>query len=325
MHPPYKLAIYFISGLFLYNLPVYQVSDVMKLSLRQLEIFCAIAHTGSTTAAAEAISLSQSATSAALNELENVLATKLFDRVGKRLLLNDEGRFLLPRARQALDAALQIEVQFHAAGGLLETTLTVGASSTIGNYVLPPLLAAFRKNAPARVNVAIGNSASIAAMVANFDVDVGLIEGPCHQPELVVTPWLEDELVIICAPDHPLATSKQPCIEDLRIAPWILREPGSGTREEVEHALLPHLHSMNRAMEIGSSEAIKRTVAAGLGVSCLSRWIVADLLESGQLHEVRDVLPLRSRRLYLLRHRDKFVSPSLAGFWRHLSAVQTLS
>ncbi|UTW07354.1 LysR family transcriptional regulator [Pseudomonas benzenivorans] len=290
----------------------------MRISLRQLQIFCAVARTGSTSAAAEQIALSQSATSAALNELEVMLATKLFDRVGRRLLLNDSGKLLLSQARQVLDGVERIEEYFRGETGTFKGTLTVGASSTIGNYVLPRYLAEFRNQFPEiRINVAISNSAAVAAMVANFEVDIGLIEGPCHQQDLDVTPWLSDELVVFCAAGHPLGMGKQASAEALQQADWLLREQGSGTREEVEHALLPHLHSLNARMELGSSEAIKRSVAAGLGISCLSRWVVADLLACGQVQELDSVLPPLSRRFYMLRHRDKFASPAFDRFWRH--------
>ena len=294
----------------------------MRISLRQLQIFCAVAKTGSTSAAAEQIALSQSATSAALNELEVMLATKLFDRVGRRLLLNDSGKLLLPQARQVLDGVERIEEYFRGEAGVFKGTLTVGASSTIGNYVLPRYLASFRSQFPdTRINVAISNSATVAAMVANFEVDIGLIEGPCHQQDLDVTPWLSDELLVFCAADHPLASGEKASLEALQQADWLLREQGSGTREEVEHALLPHLHSLNARMELGSSEAIKRSVAAGLGISCLSRWVVADLLACGQLQELDSALPALSRRFYMLRHRDKFASPTFERFWQHCQAA----
>jgi DNA-binding transcriptional LysR family regulator len=296
----------------------------VRISLRQLQIFCAVAQTGSTSAAAESIALSQSATSASLNELEVLLATKLFDRVGRRLLLNDSGKLLLPKAQQLLDGACQIEEHFRGRVGALKSTLRVGASSTIGNYVLPHYLAEFRRICPEiQVNVAISNSAAVAAMVANFEVDIGLIEGPCHEAGLTVSPWLSDQLLVFAAPGHPLAKRKGVSLEQLQQAEWLLREQGSGTREEVEHALLPHLHALNLQTELGSSEAIKRSVAAGLGISCLSRWVLADWLDNGQLQALDSLLPPLSRRFYMLRHRDKFVSTALERFWQHCAAKGT--
>ncbi len=294
----------------------------VRISLRQLQIFCAVAQTGSTSAAAESIALSQSATSASLNELEVLLATQLFDRVGRRLLLNDSGKLLLSKAQQILDGVTQIEEHFRGEVGFFKSRLRVGASSTIGNYVLPHYLAEFRRQYPEiQVNVAISNSAAVAAMVSNFEVDVGLIEGPCHETELVVSPWLSDQLLVFSGSQHPLAQYPGVTLEQLQQAEWLLREQGSGTREEVEHALLPHLHALNVQMELGSSEAIKRSVAAGLGISCLSRWVLVDWLKNGQLQELDSLLPPLSRRFYMLRHRDKFVSTALEHFWQHCAST----
>ena len=185
----------------------------MRLTLRHLHIFTAVADTSSTTAGGLQVALSQSATSGALNELEALLGARLFDRVGKRLVLNDTGRALLPQARTLLDGAQGIENQFGMgtntrdgaeAGPRIATQLRVGASTTIGNYLLPALMASHLRASPATgIDVTIGNTSDIATAVARLEVDVGLIEGPCHEPELRARPWLEDELVIICAPSHP--------------------------------------------------------------------------------------------------------------------------
>ncbi|WP_447755356.1 LysR family transcriptional regulator [Pseudomonas nicosulfuronedens] len=292
----------------------------MALSFRQLQIFCAVARTGSTTAAAESISLSQSATSAALNELEGQLSTRLFDRVGKRLQLSEVGRRFLPQALRLLDGVAQLEQQFMATGSP-QACLTVAASSTIGNYVLPRLLASFEVAQPGvRVNASIGNTGSAVADVVAFAADIGLIEGPCHEPGLLVEPWLEDSLIVVAAPSHPLASCPQVTCEALRRARWLLREPGSGTREQVSQALLGHLHYLEDSRDLGSSEAIKHSVAAGLGISCLSRWVVEEQLASGALVQLRSRVPPLRRRFYKVRQRDKFLSAGLESFWEHCCA-----
>ena len=223
----------------------------MRITLRQLAVFTAVADAGSTSAAGGRVALSQSATSAALNELEAVLEAKLFDRVGTRLVLNDTGRGLLPQARAVLDGAAGIERDFglSAVAGerVAPSLLRVGASTTIGNYLLPTLVARWQRQRPgAQVDVRIANTGAIAAAVARMEVDVGLIEGPCHEPDVVAQAWREEELAIVCAPSHPLlgaAVDPRLNVAALRQAPWLLREPGSGTREAVEQALQPHLHS----------------------------------------------------------------------------------
>ncbi|MGV8900381.1 MAG: LysR family transcriptional regulator [Burkholderiaceae bacterium] len=290
----------------------------MRLTLRQLQIFLAVCDGGSTSAAAQAIALSQSAASAALNELEQLLDTRLFDRVGRRLLINDNGRQLMPQARQMLDAALTIERQFARADASSAVGLHIGASTTIGTYLLPRILANFcTHQTPAIPRVMIANTADVAAAVASFAVDVGLIEGPCHEPELQVEPWLSDELIVVCAPHYRLAENDvhgKVTLAMLREASWLLREPGSGTREAVEHALVPHLHSLRSAGEFSNAEAIKHAAAAGLGVACLSRLVVADLIDAGKLVQLDTTLPRLQRHFYLVYQQHKILSVRLSAF-----------
>lgn len=292
----------------------------MRLSLRQLQIFLAIAGSGSTTAASHQVALSQSATSAALNELEAMLDVQLFDRVGKRLLINDNGRLLLPQARQMLDAATTIERQFAEQNSLTGLGLHLGASTTIGIYLLPAILAeAFAASPQGPPRVTIANTSDIATAVANFELDLGLVEGPCHDLQLQVEPWIADDLVVVAAPGHPLltdgvASDGTVSLQALRNAGWLLREPGSGTREAVEQALVPHLHSLRSAGEFSNAEAIKHAAAHGLGLACLSRLVVEDFVASGRLVVVRTSLPALKRNFFIIHHRNKVLSTRLLGF-----------
>lgn len=299
----------------------------MSISLKQLQVFVAIVESGSTAAAAQQVFLSQSAASASLNELEALLRTDLFDRVGKRLVLNDNGRTLLPQARQMLDAAATMARQFNTGNGAEGPGLHLGASTTIGNYVLPVILAqTASRGTVGRPVVAIANTADIADAVVNFRLDMGLVEGPCHQSDLHVEPWLHDELLIVAAPDHAIlrgGNAGRVKTSVLRDAKWLLREPGSGTREAVEHALLPHLHELRTAGEFGSAEAIKHAAAAGMGLACISRLVVRDLLAMGRLVELRTALPPLGRRFFLVHHRAKVLSTRLQDFLQICRQWQT--
>jgi len=290
----------------------------VRLTLRQLQIFRAIALSGSTTAAADSVALSQSATSAALKELERNLEARLFDRVGKRLILNDTGRGLLPAALAVLDGAKGIEATRAIGDQSFPTDLRLFASTTIGNHILPRMLARFAKQSPiARLQVSIGNTHDVISAVQEFAADLGLIEGPCHASDMRVIPLWEDELVIVAAPVHPLARMarrRRLTAEQLSNAPWLLREPGSGTREAVEHALLPHLQRIRSNMTLGSSEAIKYSVAAGLGLSCLSRYVVQDLVAAKRLTVLSTRLPRLTRRFALIHAETKVLSNSLRRF-----------
>ncbi|KAB7632052.1 LysR family transcriptional regulator [Stenotrophomonas rhizophila] len=284
----------------------------MHLTLRQWQVFVSIADAGTTAAAGAQLALSQSATSAALNELESQLASPLFDRIGRRLVLNPQGRALLDPARALLVTAADLE-RLAGAGqsnaGVLPLLLRLGASTTIGNYLLPSRVAALLADNPqAQVDLRIGNSADVVAAVQRLEVDLGLIEGPCHESGLQVLPWQRDDLVIVAAPG---TTPTCMDVAALAQARWLLREPGSGTREAVEQALLPHLHHFARAMQLGSTEAIKQAAAAGLGLACLSRHAVADLLALGSLSVVETPVPPKSRQLWVVRHPGKRVPAAL--------------
>ena len=286
--------------------------DLLRLSLRQLQIFVAVAQSGSTSAASEAIALSQSATSAAVNELERMLSLQLFDRTGRRLLLNDNGRALLPRALRMLEDASEIERMARDADQQLQS-LRIGASTTLGNHVLPALLARFFGSSPAAAphwqsSVAIGNTEDICAQVAAFALDIGLVEGHCHHPQLAAQPWLHDELVLVAAPGgaQGLDPREPTSLEQLRAAVWLLlRESGSGTRETGDLAILPQLHAYRRVIELGSSEAIQQAAAAGLGIACLSRWVVQDFLREGRLVELITPLPPIQRQCFCVLRRGK--------------------
>ncbi len=307
--------------------------STLRLTLRQLQIFRMVAASASTAAAAEAISLSQSATSAAINELERILDLELFDRVGKRLQLNDNGRALLPQALDILEGAALIE-RWALDRESQVGTLRIGASTTIGNYLLPRVLAGFRDTLPVaarqswHVQVTIANTADIATRVAAFELDLGLIEGPCHEPDLTVLPWLEDELLVVAGAGDPIVPrgSQHPItIETLSKATWLLREPGSGTREIITQLLMPYLHHLRAGIEFGNPEAIKRAAASGLGISCLSRYVVQDLLESGVLVAPPTELPPLMRHFYLVMHRQKKHTRGLDLLMRYLQAVSAHS
>jgi DNA-binding transcriptional LysR family regulator len=288
----------------------------MRITFRQLQLFLAVHQYGSTAAAAQSISLSQSATSAAINELESMLNVQLFDRIGKRLIINENGRQLIPQVRQVLDGVRTIEDHFQSNNDHIQLTIHIGASTTIGNYLLPRILGKYMLP-HLYPQIEIANSASIAALVANYEIDFGLIEGPCHEADLLVEKWFDDELIIVAGLNHCLVKNnpqKKITIKQLSQAKWLLRENSSGTREAVDQLLIQHLHYLAPAGEFSNSEAIKHATVAGLGIACLSRYVVADLLQSKQLIELKTPLPKLTRNLYLIQHQKKNLSTSSKNF-----------
>ena len=249
--------------------------------------------------------------SASLTDLENQLNVQLFDRVGKRLMTNEHGRLLYPKAIALLEQAGEIEQLFKTDAGALR----FAASTTIGNYMLPEMLGAYRavhENTP--VELFIANTEEVIKAVLEFRADMGLIEGVCHSPELITEPWLEDELVIFCSPDNPLSQKSNVTPDDLKNVAWVLRERGSGTREVLDQILFNRLPGFRVEMELGNSEAVKHAVRFGRGVSCLSRRVIAEQLSNGLLSEVKIAGLTLNRTLFRIYHRQKHISNALNTF-----------
>lgn len=278
---------------------------MLHTTLRQVEVFVATAQKGSVTQAAAAIGMTQSAASMALADFERQLGTRVFDRIGRRLALNEDGRMLYPKAVEMIERAQEMEQLFHGDGRVVN--LRLGASSTIGNYLLPRLIGQFQAQRPgSQLGLDVGNTQKVINAVLNFEIDVGFVEGPCMHAEIEAIPWREDALAVCVRPDDPLARPGGASVESLRQAAWILRERGSGTREVVEQLLTSQLGGIRLAMELGGTEAIKRAVEAGIGISCLSRTALAGAIERGNLVELDTPFLKLTRTLHILLHKQKY-------------------
>jgi DNA-binding transcriptional LysR family regulator len=278
---------------------------MLHTTLRQLEVFVATARKGSVTQAAATIGMTQSAASMALADFERQLGTRLFDRVGKRLVLNEDGRVLYPKAVEMVERAQEMEQLFHGEGRAVN--LRLGASSTIGNYLLPRLIGQFQAQRPgSQIGLDVGNTQQVINSVLNFEIDVGFVEGPCMHADIETIVWREDQLAVCARPDDPLARPGGASVESLRQAAWILRERGSGTREVVEQLLTSQLGDIRLAMELGGTEAIKRAVEAGIGISCLSTTALAGAIERSNLVALDTPFLTLTRSLHILLHRQKY-------------------
>jgi len=267
--------------------------------------------------AADAIGMTQSAASQALAKLEQSLGQHLFDRYGRRLILNEYGNLFLPRVRALLAKAQELGQTFNSDALLLR----VAASTTIGNYLLPDCLTAFQKRFPqANISLTVGNTEMVARTVADFEVDVGFIEGMCPRADLTVESWYEDRLVVFANAD---AYHKKNffSLEQLANMRWLLREAGSGTREVVVRTLFPYLGQFNVSMELGSTEAIKRAVAAGAGISCLSIYAIEAELKRNQLVILKTGLPVLKRPLYRITHPGRGFTHGIRAFSDSIEAV----
>ncbi|SKA50254.1 LysR substrate-binding domain-containing protein [Enterovibrio nigricans] len=297
----------------------------MSISLRQLQVFVTVAQEKTITAASSLLFLSKPAVSMALSELENQIGHKLFERVNNRLIINEHGKRLLPLADELLTRSQEITKVLDNTG-TLTGSLRIGASDTIGNKLIPFLLRDFRSTYQHNEqSLYISNSQSIIDQLLAFELDVGFIEGQGeskhHQvnSELLMMPWLSDEMCIACAIDHPLREKEKLTLFDLENQTWIVRETGSGTREHFLSRIAPRLEQWSIAFELRNTEAIINCAAAGLGLAYLSRLTARHVVANSHLIE----LPLDLRRQYwLVHHKDKHLSPLLESFIRYSSDWQ---
>lgn len=285
----------------------------MRYSLRQLEVFLAVAHHQNITRAADELAMSQSAASSALKELEGQFDIQLFDRVGKRLQLNELGKALRPQAEALMAKAGELEQAFmeHSQLG----NLNIGATLTIGNYLAVDIISRYMKAEPeAKISLQVANTEQIAKQVLNFELDLALVEGEINHPDLQVTPWREDEMVVFCAPEHTLASKPKLTDKELLAAQWILREQGSGTRQAFDRAMHGLLPELDVTLELQHTEAIKRAVAANMGLSCLSRETLADEFFRGSLKPLATPGRAFRRTYYFVLHKQKYLSAGIEKF-----------
>jgi DNA-binding transcriptional LysR family regulator len=278
------------------------------MTLEQLRIFIAVAEREHVTQAAKALNLTQSATSAAVAALETRYATKLFDRVGRRIILTQAGKLFLVEAKSVVARAEAAEKVLADLAGLERGSLTIGASQTAGNYWLPAIVHAYKSRFPGiAVSLQIGNTETVSADVAAGVADLGFIEGEIDDPALSVTPIADDEMVLVVAPSHPLAKRPLRPVSQITQANWVVREMGSGTRAVLESAVSKlgiEMCDLDIALELPSNEAVRGAVEAGSGITILSKLVVAASLKAKTLVALDVQLP--KRRFFALRHNERY-------------------
>jgi DNA-binding transcriptional LysR family regulator len=286
----------------------------MNVTLRQLEIFLAVAQREHVGRAAEVLQLAQSAVSAAIAELGRLLGGPLVERAGRRIALTERGRRLVPVADDLVRRAEDLELRFRS-GGRLAGSLRLGASSTIGTYLLPRIIGEFAVLHPeVQIELTVGNSAAIEAGLVDRSLDLAFVEGPPMQPSLAVTAWRTDRLVVFAAPIHPLARCRVATLDQLAAQRWVVREPGSGTRLVFDAALRSAGIAIDVGLQLGNSEAVKLAVGSGLGLGCLSELAIARELARGELRAVRTPDLQLERTLWQLQRRYGHASDLALAF-----------
>ncbi len=285
----------------------------MSISLKQLRVFVAIAQEKTITDAADKLFLSKAAVSMALAELEKQLENRLFDRNKNRLIINEQGKRLLPFADEMLSRSHTLEKMFDQEGPI-SGKLKIGSSDTVGIQVTPFLLRDFRDHSGhTEQSLFISNTAVICQKLSEFELDIGLVEGAVRQNDLVVMPWLEDEMVIACPINHPLTRIDKLTFGDLEHSEWILREQGSGTRDFFLNRVASHIHEWHQILELNKTEAILNCVAAGMGITCISNYSIAHAVKDGRVEALN--LPLDTKRQYwIIYHKEKYRNPLMEAF-----------
>ena len=298
------------------------------MTLEQLRIFAAIAEREHMTRAAEALGLTQSVASAAVAALEREFGLRLFHRVGRGIALTEAGRVFLDEARAILGRADAAGLAMREFAGLVRGRLSIMASQTIANHLLPLKLVAFRRLYPGvRLAVSIGNSAEVACAIIEGRAELGFVEGPADQMPsgpIIAEKLAKDRLVMVVAPDHPWAErdSLQPA--DFAAGSWVLREDGSGTRAmfiEAIAALGVGYGELDIAIELPANGSVLTAVIGGAGATILSESVCADAIAAGKL--VALPVPLPERWYFTVQHAEHYRSRAINALLNMLEHDRT--
>lgn len=288
----------------------------------KLKVFCTVAETKSFSKTSEIIHLTQPAVSLQIQALEEMYETKLFDRSSNTITLTHAGEVLYRYSKDILALYAELEKEIGKITGLIKGSITVGASTTIGNYVLPSVIADFKKNHPKiKINVLIGNTKRVLDLLNSGVIDLGLVEGETARHKITVETLLADELVLIIPPLHPWAKRKVVSILEISKEPFIIREEGSGTRQMIEKYLASHgikVSDMRVALVLGGTESIKEAVESGMGISIVSRWAARKEIKYGSLRFVPTKEEKILREFSLLLPKNAVVSHAVDEFLSYI-------
>lgn len=291
------------------------------MNAETLQIFVTVAEQKNFSRAAKLLHLSQPGVSLHIRNLEQELDAKLFHRSPQQVKLTEAGGLLYERAKRILSLMEEARESIHSLQGEVTGSLKLGASFTIGEYLLPRVLAEFAAPHPrVDIEVTIGNTGEVVQGVRDNALDLGWIEGETAYPELTVEPVMQDDMILIASPDHPLALERSVPPERLNDQVWVLRELGSGTRAVSDRFIGSYDLRMQRTFVLNSSQGVKEAVAAGLGIAMLSRWTVRKELESGDVSRI----PLSCGRILrdfaLIQRKDAADSLAKRKFIQYLMA-----
>ncbi|MDP1758507.1 MAG: selenium metabolism-associated LysR family transcriptional regulator [Thermodesulfovibrionales bacterium] len=290
----------------------------------KLKVFCTVAETKSFSKASEIIHLTQPAVSLLVQAIEETYETKLFDRASNTVTLTPAGEMLYKYAKEILNLYAAAEKNIGEITGFVKGSISVGASSTIGNYLLPGVIAAFRKTHPKiKIHLLVGNTKRVVEFLNAGNIDIGLVEGDVARQKMVVDKLVTDELALIVPPVHPLAKKRNVSIFEITKEPFIFREEGSGTRQVIEKYLSKYSitpQDMMISMVLGSTEAIKESVENGIGIAIVSRWAVRKEIKYGTLKPLSFKEEKMLRDFSLIFQKKAISSHAVDEFLSYLKA-----
>ena len=291
-----------------------------------LKVFITVANTKNFSKAAKVLNLTQPAISCQIQTLEQYYQTMLFDRVNRHVKLTESGELLLEYALSMNDLQAELERKMQQLTGQVKGNLTIGASRTVGEYIMPYIVSAFKKEYPdVDIALEIYNTRQVENNIMNNTIDVGLVESDISNKKLFYQDFLDDELVLIVSSNHRWASEETISLLELKDEPFIIREAGSGSRLVFEQALLDSdfdIENLNIIMEIGNITAIKTIVASGLGVSVVSKWAAEDMVNSGEICILRIKEFTIHRKLSIILNNDFFESEACSKFVRFLGEMR---
>ena len=281
--------------------------------IRQLNVFLTVCRTGSMTAAAEELYMTQPAVSQTIKELEEHYSTKLFDRFPRRLEITESGRMLRRSAEKLLNSLEEMEISIRETEN--DGPVRIGVNLSVGNALLTDYLHTFRKTHPkSEVRVVCTRGSVLERMLNEHELDFLLMEEPMHENDFLMDPFYDDRIVIVTRPDDPLLEEETHSLKDLAGKSFLLREKGAGVREQFNHICMSQGLRIKPFWESSSTTVLVNAVIAGEGIAVLPYLMVRDRLERGEIKElpVKDVI--LSRKLYLIRHPGKYMSQAARDF-----------
>ncbi|MCI0414259.1 LysR family transcriptional regulator [bacterium] len=295
------------------------------MDLHQLSLFLAVAESGSISAAARLRNISQPVLSLHVQNLEEYFGVPLLDRIGRGVELTEAGNLLVQKIRAVLGSVMEMKEAIEEWKDLGRGFLKIGGSTTPGAYLLPKILGQFKKEFPGiELDLLIGNTAQVEQWVSENALSLGVIGKKTTLPALEAVPFVKDELVVITPANHVFSKKKSIRAKDLAGYPFIIREEGSNTRQTYEDVLKRKGIKLNIALELGSTEAIKQAVSAGLGISIVSPLCIQSERKHKDLHVLRVHDAEFVREFHIISLRDKHLSPGTQRFLHQLKTYADL-